>query len=115
LANKQTNLHKMVWLLHTLDGNTDIRAVKIVPPSVGTNLHREREDPDDNKEGKGVNALTIDEFIMEIAEQTEQDKEVTSAGMGVELTGGTALWGLEVITKQQRPILPRAGDMQRKG
>lgn len=86
------------------DGNTDVRAVEIMPPSVGADLHREREDPDDNKKEKGADALTISGFMMEIAEQMEQGKEVTSAGMGLKSTGGTALWVPEMITKQQRPI-----------
>jgi short-subunit dehydrogenase involved in D-alanine esterification of teichoic acids len=64
---------------------TDVRVVEIVPPSVGTDLHRERENPDDNKKEKGAEALTIDEFMAEVAEQLEQDKEVISAGMGKEL------------------------------
>lgn len=61
---------------------TDVRVVEIVPPSVGTDLHRERENPDDNKKEKGASALTIDEFITEVTEQLEQDKDVISAGMG---------------------------------
>jgi short-subunit dehydrogenase involved in D-alanine esterification of teichoic acids len=64
---------------------TAVRVVEIVPPSVGTDLHRERENPDDNKKHKGADALTIDEFMAEVAEQLEQDKDVISAGMGKEL------------------------------
>jgi short-subunit dehydrogenase involved in D-alanine esterification of teichoic acids len=64
---------------------TAVRVVEIVPPSVGTDLHRERENPDDNKKDKGADALTIDEFISEVAEQLEQDKDVISAGMGKDL------------------------------
>lgn len=66
---------------------TDVRVVEIVPPSVGTDLHRERENPDDNKKEKGADALTIGEFMAEVAEQLEEDKEVISAGMGKELVG----------------------------
>lgn len=61
---------------------THVRVVEIVPPSVGTDLHRERQNPDDNKKEKGANALTVDEFMAEVAEQLEQDKEVISAGPG---------------------------------
>jgi short-subunit dehydrogenase involved in D-alanine esterification of teichoic acids len=64
---------------------TAVRVVEIVPPSVGTDLHRERENPDDNKKDKGADALTIDEFIAEVAEQLEQDKDVISAGMGKDM------------------------------
>jgi len=65
---------------------TDVRVVEIIPPSVGTDLHRERENPDDNKKHKGADALTVEEFIEEIAEGLEADKEVVTAGkMGREL------------------------------
>lgn len=66
---------------------TDVRVVEILPPSVGTDLHREREDPDDNKKEKGANALTLGEFMEEVAVQLEEDKDVISAGMGRELVG----------------------------
>ena len=65
---------------------TDVRVVEIIPPSVGTDLHRERENPDDNKKHKGADALTVEEFIAEVAEGLEADKEVVTAGkMGHEL------------------------------
>jgi short-subunit dehydrogenase involved in D-alanine esterification of teichoic acids len=65
---------------------TDVRVVEIIPPSVGTDLHRERENPDDNKKHKGADALTVEEFIEGIAEELEADKEVVTAGkMGREL------------------------------
>jgi short-subunit dehydrogenase involved in D-alanine esterification of teichoic acids len=67
---------------------TDVRVVEIIPPSVGTDLHRERENPDDNKKHKGADALTVEEFIGEIAAELEADKEVVTAGkMGRELVG----------------------------
>jgi hypothetical protein len=34
-----------------------------------------------------MHLLTVDEFMAEVAEQLEQDKEVVSAGMGKELVG----------------------------
>ena len=65
---------------------TDVRVVEIIPPSVGTDWHRERENPDDNKKHKGADALTVEEFIAEVAEGLEADKEVVTAGkMGHEL------------------------------
>jgi short-subunit dehydrogenase involved in D-alanine esterification of teichoic acids len=67
---------------------TDVRVVEIIPPSVGTDLHRERENPDDNKKHKGADALTIEEFMAEVAEGLEKDEEVVTAGkMGRELVG----------------------------
>lgn len=64
---------------------TDVRVVEVVPPSVGTDLHRERENPDDNKKEKGASALTVEEFMKEVAEQLEKDEDVISAGPGKEL------------------------------
>lgn len=61
--------------------STPIRIVEIVPPSVHTALHRDREDPDDNNPSKS-NALTIDDFMNQVAEGWEQDKDVITAGMG---------------------------------
>lgn len=66
--------------------STDVRVVEILPPSVGTDLHRERDNPDDNKKEKGANALTVEEFMEEVKSQLEEDKDVVSAGMGRELT-----------------------------
>lgn len=59
---------------------TDVRVVEIIPPSVGTDLHRERENPDDNKKHKGADSLTVEEFVEEIAKGLEDDKEVVTAG-----------------------------------
>lgn len=61
---------------------TDVRVVEIVPPSVGTDLHRERENPDDNKKEKGADALTLEEFMNEVKGGLEGDEEVVTAGMG---------------------------------
>lgn len=48
------------------------------PPSVGTDLHRERENPDDNKEGSG--ALTVEEFMKDVIQQWKEDKDTIGAG-----------------------------------
>lgn len=59
-----------------------VRVVEIAPPTVGTDLHRDREDPDDNKKDKNSDALTVDEFMREVAEKLERGNETISAGMG---------------------------------
>ncbi|RKU39904.1 hypothetical protein DL546_001069 [Coniochaeta pulveracea] len=42
-----------------------IRVVEIAPPTVATDLHREREDPDDNKKERNPDALSVEEFVEE--------------------------------------------------
>lgn len=63
-----------------------IKVVEIVPPSVETDLHRERKDPDDNKRAKGATyALSVSEFMKQIQEGWENDKDTCAAGLGHEL------------------------------
>lgn len=64
--------------------NTSVRVVEIAPPSVHTALHREREDPDDNNPAKSK-SITPEDFMKQVAEQLEEDKETISAGMGKEM------------------------------
>ncbi|RYO80505.1 hypothetical protein DL766_003689 [Monosporascus sp. MC13-8B] len=45
--------------------DTQVRPVDIAPPPAETDLHREREEPDDNKKAKNPNALSIPEFMDE--------------------------------------------------
>ena len=57
-----------------------IKVVEIVPPSVGTDLHREREDPDDNKKHKNPTALTVEEFMEDLVQGWETEEETIGAG-----------------------------------
>ncbi|KAK3323329.1 short-chain dehydrogenase [Cercophora scortea] len=66
-------------------GGTKIRVVEIAPPSVGTDLHRDREDPDDNKKHKNPSALTVEEFMDEITVKLERGDEMITAGLGNEV------------------------------
>lgn len=59
----------------------NVKVVEIVPPTVETDLHREREDPDDNKKGKNAKALSVDEFMRDVVEGWEEDADVVAAGM----------------------------------
>ncbi|KAK4552302.1 hypothetical protein LTR86_010473 [Recurvomyces mirabilis] len=61
-------------------GGHNIRVIEIAPPSVGTDLHRERADPNDNKKDKNASALTVEEFMDEIIEQWKADVDVMGAG-----------------------------------
>lgn len=67
------------------DGGDRIRVVEIVPPTVSTDLHRERADPNDNKKEQNSAALSLDEFMDELTSGWKKDEEVISAGSGNEL------------------------------
>lgn len=63
------------------EGTKNIKVVEIAPPTVATDLHREREDPDDNKKEKNSNSLNVEEFMQELVRGWEADEEVIGAGM----------------------------------
>lgn len=49
-------------------------------------LHRERENPDDNKKHLGaVNSLTLEEFMEDLIKGLKADQDVISAGSGIPL------------------------------
>lgn len=45
-------------------------------------VHREREDPDDNKKHKNPISLTVEEFMNEISKKLENGDEMITAGIG---------------------------------
>ncbi|KAI6080877.1 NAD(P)-binding protein [Hypoxylon rubiginosum] len=61
--------------------DTNVRVVEIAPPTVATDLHRERENPDDNKKDNNPNALSLEEFMQEVSEKLEKGDETIGAGM----------------------------------
>ncbi|KEY71713.1 hypothetical protein S7711_02941 [Stachybotrys chartarum IBT 7711] len=61
---------------------TKIKVVEIAPPTVATDLHRERENPDDNKKENNPSALTVDEFMKDVAKKLQRGDDTISAGMG---------------------------------
>lgn len=64
----------------------NVRVIEVVPPSVGTDLHRERENADDNKKEKGaVNSLTVEEFMDDFRHGMEANLDEISAGTGKDL------------------------------
>lgn len=78
-------LHMFSMNLRTQLAQADskVKVVEIVPPAVETDLHREREDPDDNKRAKGNQvALTIDEFMDDVVAGWKGDENTVSAGPG---------------------------------
>ncbi|KAH7029101.1 uncharacterized protein B0I36DRAFT_374723 [Microdochium trichocladiopsis] len=61
--------------------DTQIRVVEIVPPMVESDLHREREDPDDNKKKNNPMAMTMDEFMKDVTRGLEAGETTIGAGM----------------------------------
>lgn len=63
-----------------------IKVVEIVPPTVETALHREREDPDDNKKSKGNQAaLSLEDFIKDVEAGWEANDDTVAAGSGKDI------------------------------
>lgn len=58
----------------------NIRVIEISPPTVSTDLHRERKDPDDNKKDKNSAALSVDEFMKEVIQNWKDGKDAFGAG-----------------------------------
>jgi short-subunit dehydrogenase involved in D-alanine esterification of teichoic acids len=75
-------MHFFTMAQRTQLKNTKIRVVEIAPPAVGTDLHRDREDPDDNKKHKNPTALTVEEFMEELVQGWKQDDDLITAGPG---------------------------------
>ncbi|KAF2427362.1 NAD(P)-binding protein [Tothia fuscella] len=70
------------------DAGSKVKVVEIVPPTVETDLHRERVDPDDNKKDKGNDsALSLEEFIGDVEEGWRGDGDVVAAGVGKDVVG----------------------------
>jgi short-subunit dehydrogenase involved in D-alanine esterification of teichoic acids len=74
-------LHFFSMNLRTQLKGTAIKVVEVVPPMVATDLHREREDPDDNKKEKSPHTMSIDEFMSDVAKGWEDDNDTVGAGM----------------------------------
>jgi short-subunit dehydrogenase involved in D-alanine esterification of teichoic acids len=75
-------VHFWSMALRTQLKDTNVKVIEIVPPTVATDLHRERNDPDDNKKEKNKAALSVEEFMSDLIEGWESGKEVVAAGMG---------------------------------
>lgn len=64
---------------------SNVKVVEIAPPTVATDLHREREDPDDNKKENNDKALGVDEFVEEVLGRWRGGEECFGVGMGEEI------------------------------
>jgi len=82
-------LHMFTTNLRTQmrDADSRIKVIEIAPPAVGTDLHRDRTNPDDNKKDKGANSLTVEEFMEEVEEGWKQDLDTVTAGPGKKIVG----------------------------
>lgn len=58
-----------------------LQVVEIAPPTVATDLHRDRSDPDDNKKEKNKAALTTEEFMEFVSKGWDENKDLIGAGM----------------------------------
>lgn len=61
--------------------DSNVKVVEIAPPTVATDLHRERKDPNDNKKENNKQALSVDEFVEETIGKWKKGEEMISAGM----------------------------------
>ena len=61
-------------------GSGNIRVIEIAPPSVTTDLHRERKDPKDNQKDKNPSALSVQEFMDDVIKAWKADKDMIGAG-----------------------------------
>ncbi|OLN92833.1 putative oxidoreductase DltE 3 [Colletotrichum chlorophyti] len=67
------------------NGGSKVRVVEIAPPTVATDLHRERVDPDDNKKENNPNALSVDEFMEDVSKKLENGDETIGPGVAEEV------------------------------
>ncbi|KAI0598424.1 NAD(P)-binding protein [Biscogniauxia sp. FL1348] len=78
-------LHLWSMNLRSQLKGTSVHVVEIAPPTVATDLHRDRADPDDNKKENNPSALTVYEFMEEVAVKLERGDETIGAGMAADV------------------------------
>jgi short-subunit dehydrogenase involved in D-alanine esterification of teichoic acids len=60
--------------------DSNVKVVEIAPPTVSTDLHRERSDPKDNTKEKNQEALSVEEFTEEVMGKWKKGDEMIAAG-----------------------------------
>ena len=60
-----------------------IKVVEIAPPTVLTDLHRDRSNIDDNKKENNPDALSVEEFMEFVSRGLEEDRETIGVGKSV--------------------------------
>lgn len=78
-------MHFWSMALRTQLNESSVHVVEIAPPTVATDLHRERENPDDNKKENNKAALSVDEFVEETVGKWKSGAEMIAAGMANEI------------------------------
>ncbi|KNC98466.1 uncharacterized protein SPPG_06167 [Spizellomyces punctatus DAOM BR117] len=62
-----------------------VQVMEIIPPLVESDLHRDHDDPDNNKKHKNPMALTIDEFIAGVDRDIQAGKDEITPGFAQDL------------------------------
>jgi short-subunit dehydrogenase involved in D-alanine esterification of teichoic acids len=57
-----------------------LKIVEIAPPTVSTELHRERTDPKDNSKEKNAKAMSVEEFMDDVEKGWEEGKDIIAPG-----------------------------------
>lgn len=65
--------------------DSNVKVIEIAPPTVATDLHRERENPDDNKKENNKAALSVEEFTEETIGKWKKGDEMIGAGMAADI------------------------------
>ena len=67
--------------LQQRQNQNNIKVIEIVPPTVETDLHRERKDPNDNKRSGGnASAVSVADFIAGVEKGWEEDRDTIAPG-----------------------------------
>lgn len=73
-------LHFWTMALRTQVKDSNIRVIEIAPPTVETDLHRERANPEDNKKANNPVAMSLDEFMRDVVQGWKEDRDTIGAG-----------------------------------
>ncbi|KAK4494615.1 hypothetical protein PRZ48_013971 [Zasmidium cellare] len=77
-------VHFFSMNLRTQLKDTNVKVIEIAPPQVSTDLHRERENPDDNK---GPSAMSVGDFLEDVKEGWRKGEETIGAGPSKAIVG----------------------------
>jgi short-subunit dehydrogenase involved in D-alanine esterification of teichoic acids len=92
-------VHAWTTNMRTQLRDTNIKIVEIVPPKVvsvlqailyiltlqESDLHRDRENPDDNKKEFSKETLTVEEFMTDIVKGWEANQDIVGAGRALDI------------------------------
>lgn len=79
--------------------NANIRVIEVAPPTVSTDLHRERADPNDNQKDKNSAALSVEEFMADVTKGWESEKDLIGAGPSQKIV---ERWNAEFLGDYQK-------------